>query len=170
MAQITPCHFPKFGSAFHGPKRPVAIRTRATADQNPQLLSAWNQGRLSFLLQATWALVLRCYTTSEDICFGFQTVETDRSLQSTGIADVSTIRFCIDESDAVKTVIDKAKDDNSPNSYRDLNVTPDGYALFNTILMLRSYCDSATGHSQPGTANPLPDKASYDKSTLNMTV
>ena len=170
MSQLSSCCFPKFGSAFHGPKRPVAIRTKAIPDQNPQLLSAWHQGRLGFLLQATWALVLRCYTSSEDVCFGFQLVEAGGSTQST---DLSTIRFLIDESDTLKGVIGKAMDNNLSNTHRDLNSNNDDYTLFNTILMLRSYCHSKTGHlthSQPTAANPLPDKASFDVYTSSPTI
>lgn len=162
MAQFTPCFFPKFAHTFTGPKRPVAIRTRIAPAENLQLLSVWNDGRLDSILQATWALVLRCYTDAEDICFGYQRVEADGSQQISDAANMPAMQLNIDSDDSIKTVMRKANDSGSNGS---LSKTCDGISrLFNTILMLRSDFNSTKkinlGGYQQAHATTLPGEAS----------
>src|SRR4051794_11717340 len=102
MAQSTQCYLPRFASAVDGPKRPVSMKTRPTAAQHAQLLTARNEGRLDSLLRATWALVLHYYIRSEDICFGYQHLEGDSlspksPVQRANGANISTIRLSINE-------------------------------------------------------------------------
>lgn len=162
MTEFTPCFLPKFDNAIHGPKRPMAIKTKGTPVQSLQLLSAWHQGRLSSLLQATWALVLRCYTGSEDICFGYQRMATDCS----DIANLSTMRIAIHDGETLKAVIGKAKGGGSPGSMSESRTTVfDGDIPFNTTLLLRNCCTSSIGnqptYNQSALAITLPDDVRF---------
>jgi hypothetical protein len=165
MAQSTKCYLPRFASAVDGPKRPVSMKTRPTAAQHAQLLTAWNEGRLDSLLRATWALVLHYYIRSEDICFGYQHLEGDSrssksSVQrSTGV-HISTIRISINDNDSLTAIVDKVRAHNVNRQLNDSSDTAsDGYLPFNTILMVRTY-DPPASPSKPLLATALPDEVS----------
>ncbi|KAJ6076481.1 hypothetical protein N7499_008462 [Penicillium canescens] len=164
MAQSTQCYLPRFASAVDGPKWPVSMKTRPTAAQHAQLLTACNEGRLDSLLRATWALVLHYYIRSEDICFGYQHLEGDsRSpkspVQRANGANISTIRLSINENDSLTAIVDKVraiglrKQHNGGSS----EAASEGYLPFNTILMLRTY-DPPASPSKPILATALSDE------------
>ncbi|RAL11456.1 nonribosomal peptide synthase Pes1 [Aspergillus homomorphus CBS 101889] len=147
MAQPIPCCLPSFGSAHAGPKRPASLRTRISPAQTAQLLSAWDQGQLDPLLNASWALLLHHYTGLEDICFGYQPSSSPTLFSSTTAHnDLNPLIFnlSIAEDDSVHSVLRRAE-----TKHRDLEVgdaekreitTPiyNGHTLFNTVLMLRN--------------------------------
>ncbi|KAJ5576610.1 hypothetical protein N7535_003536 [Penicillium sp. DV-2018c] len=165
MAQSTKCYLPRFASAVDGPKRPVSMKTRPTAAQHAQLLTAWNEGRLDSMLKATWALVLHYYIRSEDICFGYQHLEDDsRSAKSpvqrsTGVP-ITTIRISINDNDSLTAIVDKVRENNATRQLNDSSdAASDGYLPFNTILMVRTY-DPPASPSKPLLATALPDEVS----------
>ncbi|KAJ5429495.1 AMP-dependent synthetase/ligase [Penicillium cf. griseofulvum] len=160
MAQSTKCYLPRFASTVDGPKRPVSMKTRPTAAQHAQLLTAWNEGRLDPILRATWALLLHYYIRSEDICFGYQHLDGDSSpksyvQRSTGV-NISTIRISISDNDSLTEIVDKMRE-KSPNRRGSSEATSEAYLPFNTIFMLRSY-DPPASPSKPMLATALPDE------------
>ncbi|KUM60797.1 hypothetical protein ACN42_g6344, partial [Penicillium freii] len=167
MAQSTKCYLPRFASTVDGPKRPVSMKTRPTAAQHAQLLTAWNEGRLDPTLRATWALLLHYYIRSEDICFGYQHLEGDSrssksSVQrSTGV-NISTIRISINDNDSLTAIVDKVRV-NSANRPLDgsSEEASEGYLPFNTIFMLRTY-DPPASPSKPILATALPDETTIE--------
>jgi hypothetical protein len=161
MAQSTQCYIPRFASVVDGPKRPVSMKTKPTPAQHAQLLTAWNDGRLDSVLRATWALVLHYYIRSEDICFGYQHLESDSgsnsSVQRSGI-NTSTIRISINDNDSLTAILDKIRVNDANRQFDESSeAASEGYLPFNTILMLRSY-DSAS--SKPFLATALSDEVS----------
>lgn len=172
MAQSVSCYLPRFGNAFQGPKRPVAIRAKGTPAQNSELLSLWRRGQLSSMLQATWALVLHCYTSSEDVCFGYQHVDVDGShkgsVQSEECAHNSTVRLSIQEGDSLGAIVSRTKANCSPGNTSeacgDANGVFDGDRLFNTMVMLKSYSNSTdslhSSRAQTACAIALPEDVS----------
>lgn len=173
MAQSTKCYLPRFASTVDGPKRPVSMKTRPTAAQHAQLLTAWNEGRLDPTLRATWALLLHYYIRSEDICFGYQHLEGDSrspksSVQrSTGV-NISTIRISINDNDSLTAIVDKVRA-NSANRQLDgsSEEASEGYLPFNTIFMLRTY-DPPASPSKPILATALPDEVSSPRHESEM--
>ncbi|OGE56404.1 hypothetical protein PENARI_c003G09293 [Penicillium arizonense] len=164
MAQSTQCYLPRFASAVDGPKRPVSMKTRPTAAQHAQLLTACNEGRLDSLLRATWALVLHYYIRSEDICFGYQHLEGDsRSpkspVQRANGANISTIRLSINENDSLRAIVDKVRATGLKKQHNggSSEAASEGYLPFNTILMLRTY-DPPASPSKPILATALSDE------------
>jgi hypothetical protein len=165
MAQSTKCYLPRFASTVDGTKRPVSMKTRPTAAQHAQLLTAWNEGRLDPMLRATWALLLHYYLRSEDICFGYQHLAGDSrspksSVQRSTDVNISTIRISINDNDSLTAIVDKVRA-NSAN--RQANGSSDAaseaYLPFNTIFMLRTY-DPPASPSKPILATALPDEVS----------
>ncbi|KAJ5946544.1 hypothetical protein N7454_003383 [Penicillium verhagenii] len=165
MAQSSQCYLPRFATAVDGPKRPVSMKTRPTASQNAQLLTAWHEGRLNSVLQATWALVLHYYLRTEDICFGYQHIDGDaicsrNHVQRSNVDDLSPIRLAIDENDSVQQIVDKVWKNQGSASKIGGNAEggSDGYLPFNTILMLRTYKKSDSVSTKPMLATALPDQ------------
>lgn len=165
MAQLTKCYLPRFASAVDGPKRSVSMKTRPTAAQHAQLLTAWNEGRLDSILRATWALVLHYYIRSEDICFGYQHLEGDSrspkpSVQRPNGGNISTIRISINENDSLTAIVDKVRANNANRQFDEASkAASEGYLPYNTILMVRTY-DPPASPSKPLLATALPDEVS----------
>lgn len=173
MAQSTKCYLPRFASTVDGPKRPVSMKTRPTATQHAQLLTAWNEGRLDPMLRATWALLLHYYIRSEDICFGYQHLEGDSrapksSVQrSTGV-NISTIRISINDNDSLTAIVDKVRANSANTQVNGSSEdASEGYLPFNTIFMLRTY-DPPASPSKPILATALPDEVSSLRDTSDM--
>ncbi|KAJ5107519.1 hypothetical protein N7456_004194 [Penicillium angulare] len=166
MAQSSQCYLPRFATAIDGPKRPVSMKTRPTTSQNTQLLTAWHEGRLNSLLQATWGLVLHYYLRTEDICFGYQHIDSDsissrQPVQRSNITNLSTVRLAIGETDTIQQIVDKVRgnDGGKQASGGNMETTPDSFMPFNTILMLRTYRKAPeTSCSKPMLATALPEK------------
>ncbi|KXG45667.1 AMP-dependent synthetase/ligase [Penicillium griseofulvum] len=160
MAQSTKCYLPRFASMVDGPKRPVSMKTRPTAAQHAQLVTAWNEGRLNPILRATWALLLHYYIRSEDICFGYQHLDGDSSpksyVQRSSGVNISTIRISINDNDSLTEIVDKMRE-NSPSRRGSSEAASERYLPFNTIFMLRTY-DPPASPSKPMLATALPDE------------
>ncbi|RAH74069.1 nonribosomal peptide synthase Pes1 [Aspergillus aculeatinus CBS 121060] len=178
MAQPIPCCLPKFGNGHFGPKRPASLRTRIGGAQTRQLLSAWDQGQLDPLLQASWAILLHHYTELEEICFGYQPSTSSSSSSSSipssaahnDLNDLNHLIFSLSiaEDDSLQSVLRRAEykhhgfGDGDAERCEIASPVYSGYTLFNTILMLRD-CrkptqDARTLAMQPVLANPLPEE------------
>jgi hypothetical protein len=152
------------------------MKTRPTPSQRAQLLTAWHEGRLELVLQATWALVLHYYIRSEDICFGYQHIDGDsissrHPVQRSSIANLSAFRLAINENDSIQAFVDKVRDCDGLDSQHggvegDEGASDGGYLPFNTILMLRTYrkangSPSSPLSQQPILATALPDQVRF---------
>ncbi|RHZ65567.1 Nonribosomal peptide synthetase 1, partial [Aspergillus turcosus] len=150
MAQSTvPCYLPNFGATYDGPKRPISMKLRTDAIQSSGLLSAWSEGQLSQLLQASWATLLHRYTGSEDICFGYHHIggsESQDSLQSSKDLDPALFKVSVNEGVSLKTFFDQVKTNSSPDSLPEIDrsslIASKNDLFFNTILMIRICRDS----------------------------
>lgn len=148
------------------------MKTRPTSSQCAQLLTAWHEGRLESILQATWALVLHYYIRSEDISFGYQHIDSDcissrQSVQRSNPAnhdhELSAIRLAIDENDSIQAIVDKVQSGHGIKQLDgagSLEGASEGPLPFNTILMLRTYrkTDDPSPTSKVMLANALPDQ------------
>ncbi|KAF7117580.1 hypothetical protein CNMCM5793_006632 [Aspergillus hiratsukae] len=160
MAQSTvPCYLPNFGAAYDGPKRPISMKLRTDALQSSGLLSAWSEGQLSQLLQASWATLLHRYTGSEDICFGYHQIggnESQDLLQSSKDVNPAPFKVSVKEGVSLKTFFDQIKTNSSSDSATEIHrsslIASENDLLFNTILMIR-ICHDSKGTSP---AIPLP--------------
>jgi hypothetical protein len=182
MAQsIVPCYLPNFGATYDGPRRPTSMKLRTDALQNSGLLSAWSEGHLSQLLQASWATLLHRYTGSEDICFGYHQIggnESQDSLQSSKHLDPALFKVSVKEGVSLKTFFDQIKTNNSPDSSTEIDrsslISSENALLFNTILMIRICHDSkATSPAiplPPSLPIALPQEVSTEKQILYFPV
>lgn len=162
MSQQIPCCLLKFGSASEQPKRPMSLRIRPNPSTNAGLLSAWRDGRMASVLQVTWALVLRCYTDSGDICFGYQHVDAGEEPAARGVSpnvtNLTTVRLAIGDGDSTHELVKKAEGSavlDSSASHGGMNATAEGYLMFNTIVMIRTHEGRSHGAKTASLASPL---------------
>ena len=83
LADVEPCHFPVLTDGEQNGRelRSLDVEVPLTADL--QSFCTRNGVTLSSALQLTWALVLKCYTGSDDICFGY--LSSGRDVPVSGI-------------------------------------------------------------------------------------
>lgn len=162
MSQQIPCCLPKFGPASEQPKRPMSLRIRPNPSTNAELLSAWHDGKLASVLQVTWALVLRCYTDSGDICFGYHLVDAGEGPAARGVspnvANLTTVRLAIEDGDSTHELVKKAEsgaalDSSTRNGER--NAAAEGYQMFNTIVLIRTNERKPQGGRTASLPSPL---------------
>lgn len=90
-APVSSCQFPGVGKQGGGQKRPLSVKVELQHLGQVQKLVATEEGprALSAVIQATWAILLRCYTGLDDVCFGFE--EIGSSSAHTGSPEDSEI-------------------------------------------------------------------------------
>ncbi|KAA8652106.1 Nonribosomal peptide synthetases (NRPS), partial [Aspergillus tanneri] len=136
------------------------MKIKTTHSQKLQLLSAWRHENIHSLLQTAWALLLHCYTGSNDVCFGYQYFD------SSDTGDLSTVSLTINEDDSVLAILQNVTGKyhliQDPGMRTVPNVVHDSYMLYNTTLMIR-VCDSTqnstSAQAQSVLAIALPDKS-----------
>ncbi|KAF2200882.1 hypothetical protein GQ43DRAFT_441131 [Delitschia confertaspora ATCC 74209] len=70
------CYFPASGKTSAGPTRPLSTRVDLHHAQQLQRLLDDQNGSdlLRSVLQVAWAVLLRCYTGLNEVCYGFEEV------------------------------------------------------------------------------------------------
>ena len=85
LAGVDSCHFPLLTDGVTGVKELQFFALQVSKAKVLPAFCAKHGITLSNVLQLVWALVLRCYTGSSDICFGYLTSGRDAPVQ--GIQD-----------------------------------------------------------------------------------
>jgi hypothetical protein len=162
LAESEPCQFPRLGAAVSGPKRHMSIRVPLEQQQKLQQLassasssslspSSLNQAALPSLLRTAWGLLLRCYTGQDDVCFGYQELETTVSSSSLSNSQSSSpcmpvARFVLDESMSLAKILDQSKNDYvSALPHWDLSPPQSHRQLFDTAVVLRDLSNTTIG-------------------------
>ena len=85
LADIEPCHFPPLNDGGKEFKKLQSLDLNLTQGSELQAFCTKNGLTLSNVLQLVWALVLRCYTGSDEVCFGY--LASGRDVPVPGIQD-----------------------------------------------------------------------------------
>lgn len=144
LADVAPCHFPRLGASAAGPKRPMTIKVTLDQTQDLKDLCGSNTTALPAVLRATWSLVLRCYTGSDDVCFGYQ------DATSTDVLPI--VRLAFDDDTLISRLVESAQKEYESSlpfhgSVPTNAAGPVEQRLYNTIVSFRSA-------AKPGTAPP----------------
>ena len=117
LAGADPCYFPTLTDLVDEPKE--FLQTEAKVDTSMATLQEFctSQGiTLSNLFQLVWALVLRCYTGSADICFGY--MNSGRDTPIAGVQDavgplisMLVCRLALDDSTTARQGLQKLERD-----------------------------------------------------------
>lgn len=152
MAELVPCYFPRFGTATGRPKQSMSIRVNSRHLQDLLRLHAGGRESIPCVLRAVWALVLRSYTDSEDICFGYKEINVNVLVNGVpkkqgAFGDMSAARLTVDGIASLQTIVERAK------SQCILNRVPEGSGAivpqnarrlpFNTAVIFRT-CTNLT--------------------------
>jgi hypothetical protein len=99
-----PCHFPSLDGDACGSKKVSTISVNVTEWQE---LHALGSEKASDIAHTAWALVLRCYTGSNDVCYGIKNARNGGSFSETSMM---RLRFQEDTSLARLTVAGQIED------------------------------------------------------------
>lgn len=128
-ADMVLCPFPPFSRVVADVEgsQPEQASAAVTTEHVRKLdaLSKADCDALSAVLRAAWALVLRCYTGQDDVCFGFQPGGDDP-------CNVLVTRFALDNTTTVSELLDRAKTGPCP---------PGNQTSFDTAVIMRGGSD-----------------------------
>lgn len=171
LAGLAPCQFPRLdGKSQQRTKRPMTVRINLQDSQKLQELVGSEESALQTTLRAVWALLLKCYTDSEDVCFGYQETGSGAlDMVANGLGGMSVARLKIEDGTTLGEFVDFVKSEYT-QSLPYLNHGPLGSAramgtgehqLFNTALVLRTAANSGVASPRSGPLNmTLPEEVS----------
>ncbi len=141
------CNFPASGKQKPSLERPLSIRVQLEHLDGLQRLLHQDRAisLLSARLRAAWALLLRCYAGTNDVCFGLE--EPGQSIAENMTLSCPVLWLPIDESHTLREVVETAGDDDRIQS-SDSSSSSHTYN-FNTSFLIR----------HPGIANHGAQKA-----------
>ncbi|KAG9244842.1 hypothetical protein BJ878DRAFT_440567 [Calycina marina] len=117
LAGLSPCHFPTLVDTTEASRELLVSQIKTTVPISSLMQFCRSNGTsLSALFQLIWALVLRTYTGSDDVCFGF--INSGRDTPIDGIQDVVgpllsvlTSRVAFAKEDTASQILNKLQSD-----------------------------------------------------------
>lgn len=166
LAGVEPCHFPRL-AATGASEAQVALATvdldlsHLAADV--QSFCAANNVTVSNLIHTAWAILLRTYTGSDDVCFGY--LASGRDIPVQGVEDtvgpfinILTARLAVTADTTVAALVSASKESHMqalPHQscslaqiHHALGIS--GQSLFNTAVSLQAYASTGTGGDGDG--------------------
>jgi amino acid adenylation domain-containing protein len=141
LANVEPCCFPALSQEAGESTRQIRTLNKQTAKIHA--FSRIAGIPLENLFQFAWALVLRWYTGSDDVCFGYSASASEENKMDA--PEVAACRFLVLNENKLKDTLQKAKKD---SEISELNVAAldavkhqlglDDITLFNTSLTYRT--------------------------------
>ena len=134
---MEPCHFPRLADQVFEPGQRFPVKVELQHCHELHSLYRNEVDAFDGVVNAAWALLLRCYAGLESISFGYQEVQggdPDRMV---------AMLLDIDEKSTLKELIEKARDEyaqqgraKDPRQYQQ--------AVFNTMVLLRTQTKAQT--------------------------
>ena len=158
LADVEPCVFPALSQKAGESTREIRTLNKQTA--NIHAFSRMAGLPVEILFQFAWALVLRWYTGSDDVCFGYSALSSDENKMD--VPGIAACRFLVQNEDKLQETLQKAKT-NSDDSVLNMAALDavkhqlglDNITLFNTSLTYRA-------------ASFLPKGSTFEPSTSNV--
>jgi hypothetical protein len=101
---VVPCRFPLFATERSSEKQPFTHELEIKQVKELRSLLAMDPAEIPSVLHAIWALVVRCYTGQNDVCFGYKEM-----FDSEKLSGLSIVRLVLDESVSVAQTIKQAR-------------------------------------------------------------
>jgi amino acid adenylation domain-containing protein len=148
LADVEPCVFPALSHE-------ASTEGRSTRTLNKQTAETHAVGNLSSisvetLLQLVWAVVLRWYTGSDDVCFGYSTSSSEDKRMDT--ESIATCRFLVQNERKLLDIFQQAKKDGEKAASNVASLESikrqlglDDTTLFNTALTYRKVSSMPKG-------------------------
>ena len=138
LTGVAPCLFPRLEPEVNDPGRLQSVEVELESSQRLQDASL-EHSELSAQLRTAWALVLRCYTGMEEVCFGYK-----ESSEQNGTDACSIFRLAIDESSSLAGLVRRARDDMAvkfDDHLRTSTSASPGRQLYDTYILLNKAGD-----------------------------
>lgn len=156
LADVEPCLFPALGDVASDSTREVSTLKKQTA--NIHAFSRLSGLPIESMFQFTWALVLRWYTGSDDVCFGYSASGSkENKLHCPGVA---ACRFLVQNDHKLLEILQKSKlhSENSAVNLAALEAVKHqlklgDLTLFNTCLSYRAASSQPVGSSREPNAS-----------------
>lgn len=180
LESVEPCSFPTLADVKEGDHELLTLELRLQDISPLKAFCAKNEITLSNVLQLVWALVLRTYTGSDSVCFGYLTSGRNVPLPSIDSAIglfISMLVCRIDCSDGlvVSKALEQIKDDYAQStSHQAFSLAElqhklqlSGRSLFNTAFTFQRRTQPPEDRNQTITFDVLD---AYDPSEFDLTV
>jgi hypothetical protein len=132
-----PCHFPQLETKPSGEKNIVSCELEIEQTQELKSLLAVDSAGTPFLLQTLWALVLRCYTSQNDVAFLYE-----ETLDSAQIVGLPFVHVVLDEGACLSETIKQVRAKYMANLQSNIFLAPTK-RLCNTRLCIARFPDSS---------------------------
>lgn len=144
LADVEPCNFPAI--SYDTTQSERSTRTLNKQTHKLHAFSKMSGVSVETLLQIAWAIVLRCYTGCDDVCFGFSTTSDAQ--------DASVCRLLLNNDRNLEETLlhSKAQLDKGRENLADLAVIKhhlglEDSSLFNTLLTYRTASSLPRGNA-----------------------
>ena len=177
LQEVEPCHFPSLLDSTDFPRELRTLELRLDNVSQVHAFCSQHSVTLSNVLQLIWSLVLRAYTGSNSVCFGY--LNSGRDIPLEGIQDAVGLfismlvcRMDISNEMSVNKALEQIKDDYAQSTahqgfslgemQHEVNVS--GKALFNTAFTFqrRPEADSAEDQGLIFDVYEATDPSEYD--------
>jgi hypothetical protein len=169
LAGAEPCQFPCYDGDISGEKQPLSVNVELTHKQDLQDRLTKDSEVLPAILRTAWALILRCYTGAEDVCFGYQ--EIRKQVYASGTpweaanmpVGMQIARVKLDEGDSLTELLGKVGDDYTRARLLRCHAMADAFRdkveserrLFNTTIFFQSYLETDLSKEEASSLQPF---------------
>jgi len=101
-----PCFFPHLDTQNNTEKKPFSHELDIKQSKELKAFLGTNYAEAPFLLHTLWALVLRCYTAQDDVCFAYEEM-----LDFDQVVGLPFVRLVLDEAGSLAQTIKQAQND-----------------------------------------------------------
>jgi hypothetical protein len=166
MNRFASCRFPAFGTGRNSPERQMSIGMGLGHLQELQGSPDGNLESILSILRAAWALTLRYYTQSDRICFGWQEIDVDLTMDNIARqhempSNTVASSITIEDATILREVVEGATSKFvTPGDYRGAEtLTIPEYSSFNTVMVLQKHPGSVEKHTAISPTHPLVNVA-----------
>ncbi|KAF2757245.1 nonribosomal peptide synthase [Pseudovirgaria hyperparasitica] len=180
LEDLKPCYFPTLNTEFSGEKQLGSLEIDFSRYDELQELCSRTKVTFSNVLEVAWAVVLRKYTKSDDVCFGYLTAGRDAPVKDieTSVGAFINMLVCrirFSRSQTLHQVFEKVQNDyleSIPYQHCSLaqmqhELGLEGKALFNTAMSIQNHSKSSDFTRGSITMEPC---AAHDPSEYSVTV
>ena len=139
------CNFPPSGRPTVGPTRPLSVRVdlQQVRELQKPFQNEIGNDLLRSYLQVSWAVLLRCYTGLNEVCFGFEEVGGS-SHDAANHGQHSVISLELDGEMSIEQLLTQAQSQDTSTE----SSTPSTHD-FNTSILIRHAISTSTTAKSP---------------------
>ncbi|KAL4862973.1 hypothetical protein BDV12DRAFT_34759 [Aspergillus spectabilis] len=183
LKNLEPCYFPSINEQAMGTRTPQSLRFNIPSLRKILLFSSRKNVTISSILQTAWALVLRHYTSTEEICFGYLSHGRDIPLDGVDnivgpMINMMVLRLALSGDRTLTDILESTRDDvlnslsHQHTSLAEIHHALDlqGRSAFNTTLSFASAAADAENEDLIAFRNPSGSGSTEYEIAVNASV